>query len=681
MGHIVEYIQADIWVRHQRMGNNTVHFVGADDAHGAPIMISAQKLGITPEEFVRKISSGRKQYLDGFLVKFDHWHSTDSAENTELSCEIYRRLKDEGLIYTKDIEQFYDPEKKMFLADRFIKGKCPKCGAEDQYGDSCEVCGAVYSPTELIEPYSALSGAKPELRKSTHYFFKLSDPRCVDFLREWTKGVSTDGSLRLQPQIIAKTEEWLGKDGELADWDISRDAPYFGIPIPDAPGKYFYVWLDAPIGYLASLKSYCAIKGINFQALLETSTTEQIHIIGKDIAYFHTLFWPAMLKFAGKPFKTPDHVWCHGFLTVYNRKMSKSRGTGLDPIAYLDLGMDPEWLRYYLAYKLNSKVEDIDFNPEDFIARTNTDLVGKYVNIASRSAGFLLKRFEGKVDSDAIADSDLITNIKSFSNAIRDFYEAREYNKAMRKVMEMADKVNEFVDEKKPWELAKSEEKSAELKAVCSITLEAFRLLTLYLKPVLPKTALKVEDFLGCEELNWETVHASLNEKTVLKPFKHLMTRATTDQLTQLFELSNPANQNKEEKKAEKKEEAQKSKEEFVYEPLQPNVTFDDFAKLDLRVAKIVNCEKVEKSRKLLRLTVDAGEGKTRNIFSGIANFYKPEDLIGRLTVIVANLEPRKMMGEFSEGMLLSASDGNEKTTALYLLTPDCGAVPGMRLH
>lgn len=387
MGHIVEYIQADIWVRHQRMGDNTVHFVGADDAHGAPIMISAQKLGISPEAFVKKISEGRKQYLDGFYIKFDHWHSTDSKENTELSCEIYHRLKDAGLIYTKDIEQFYDPEKKMFLADRFIKGKCPKCGAEDQYGDSCEVCGAVYAPTELIEPYSALSGAKPELRKSTHYFFKLSDPKCVEFLRDWTKGVAADGSLRLQPQIIAKTEEWLGKDGDLSDWDISRDAPYFGIEIPDAPGKYFYVWLDAPIGYLASLKAYCELKGINFQALLETSTTEQIHIIGKDIAYFHTLFWPAMLQFSGKPFKTPDHVWCHGFLTVYNRKMSKSRGTGLDPIAYLNLGMDPEWLRYYLAYKLNSKVEDIDFNPEDFIQRANTDLVGKYVNIASRSAG------------------------------------------------------------------------------------------------------------------------------------------------------------------------------------------------------------------------------------------------------------------------------------------------------
>ena len=680
MGHIVEYIQADIWVRHQRMGDNTVHFVGADDAHGAPIMISAQKLGISPEAFVKKISEGRKQYLDGFYIKFDHWHSTDSKENTELSCEIYHRLKDAGLIYTKDIEQFYDPEKKMFLADRFIKGKCPKCGAEDQYGDSCEVCGAVYAPTELIEPYSALSGAKPELRKSTHYFFKLSDPKCVEFLRDWTKGVAADGSLRLQPQIIAKTEEWLGKDGDLSDWDISRDAPYFGIEIPDAPGKYFYVWLDAPIGYLASLKAYCELKGINFQALLETSTTEQIHIIGKDIAYFHTLFWPAMLQFSGKPFKTPDHVWCHGFLTVYNRKMSKSRGTGLDPIAYLNLGMDPEWLRYYLAYKLNSKVEDIDFNPEDFIQRANTDLVGKYVNIASRSAGFILKRFDGKVDADAITDSDLVSDVKSFSNAIRDFYEAREYNKAMRKVMELADKVNEYVDSQKPWELAKSEENRAKLHAVCSIVLEAFRLLTLYLKPVLPRTASQVEDFLGCCDLNWETVQNSLNAETHIKPFKHLMTRATPDQLTQLFELSNPANKAKAEEKA-KEAVSDENKDEFVFEPLQPNITFDDFAKLDLRVAKIVNCTKVEKSKKLLQLTVDVGEGKTRNIFSGIANFYKPEDLIGKLTVIVANLEPRKMMSQFSEGMLLSASDGSEKTSGLYLLNPDCGAKPGMRLH
>ncbi len=682
IGHILEYIQADIWVRHQRMLGNTVHFVGADDAHGAPIMISAQKLGITPAEFVKRISSSRKQYLDGFHIKFDHWHSTHSLENIELSQEIYRRLKDAGLIYTKEIEQFYDPVKNMFLADRFIKGTCPRCKSEDQYGDSCEVCGAVYSPTELINPYSTLSGSKPEIRKSLHYFFKLSDPKCVDFLRQWTKGVSSDGSPRLQPQIVAKTEEWLGKDGELADWDISRDAPYFGIEIPDAPGKYFYVWLDAPIGYLASLKSYCKVKGINFEALLSSSTTEQIHCIGKDIAYFHTLFWPAMLHFSGQPFKTPDHVWCHGFLTVYGKKMSKSRGTGLNPLVYLDLGMDPEWLRYYFAFKFNSKVEDIDFNPTDFIAKVNSDLIGKYINIASRSAGFLLKKFGGRVDAEAIASSDLVAEIKSFAPAISELYEGREFNNALKKIMEFADKINAYFDENKPWLLAKQEGEEAEVKLheVCSVSMESFRLLTLYLKSVMPETAAKVEDFLGCGQLTWECVDNSLDGRTIIKPFSHLMTRVTDEQLEKLFELSNPGKDKEKEAKEEKPAKAEGS-EEFVFEPLQPNISFDDFAKLDLRIAKIVDCQKVKKSKKLLQLTVDAGEGKTRNIFSGIAAFYNPEDLIGKLTVIVANLEPRPMMGSMSEGMLLSASDGSEKTTGLYLLEPTSGAKPGMRLH
>ncbi len=674
MGHILEYIQADIWVRHQRMAGNTVHFVCADDAHGAPNMISAQKLGLTPEEFVKQVSSQRKPYLDGFNIKFDYWYSTDSEENVQLSQEIYRRIKEQGLIYTKEIEQFYDPVRNMFLADRFIKGTCPRCKAEDQYGDSCEKCGAVYAPTELINPFSVLSGVKPEIRKSEHYFFKLSDPRCVEFLREWTKSDSKDGSAHLQSQIVAKTEEWLGKDGDLSDWDISRDAPYFGIPIPDAPGKFFYVWLDAPIGYLASLMAYCREQGINFEELLKSEDTEQIHFIGKDIAYFHCLFWPAMLHFAGKPFKTPEHVWCHGFLTVYGKKMSKSRGTGLDPLAYLKIGMDPEWLRYYLAYKFNSKVEDIDFNPEDFIQKINTDLVGKYVNIASRSAGFIFKKFGGKVDAAAINESPLIAKIKSAGPAIRYLYEDREFNHALRKVMDYADRVNEYVDEKKPWVLAKQEASAEQLHKVCSVTLEAFRLLTLYMKPVMPSVAEKVEDFLNCGTLSWNSIETSLNADTVIKEFKHLMTRATEDQLKQLFELSNPN------KKAETAPKPAASG-EFEYEPLQPNVTIDDFAKLDLRVAKIVDCKKVKKSKKLLQLTVDAGEGRTRNIFSGIAAFYEPEDLIGKLTVIVANLEPRMMMGSLSEGMLLSAAGAEEPSKELYILEAQSGAKPGMRLH
>lgn len=540
-GHIMEYIQADIWVRHQRMCGSTVHFVGADDAHGAPIMISAQKKGVTPQEYVAEISAGRAKYLNGFFIRFDHWHSTDSKENTELAQDIYKRLKKAGLIYSKEIEQYYDPVRQMFLADRFIKGTCPKCGAPDQYGDSCEVCASVYRPTDLINPYSALSGSKLELRKSKHFFFKLSDPNCVEFLRQWTRGNAPDGTPRLQSQIVAKTAEWLGKDGDLSDWDISRDAPYFGIEIPDEPGKFFYVWLDAPIGYLASLKAYCESKGINFEALLETSTTEQIHIIGKDIAYFHTLFWPAMLHFSGKPFRVPDHVWAHGFVTVDGQKMSKSRGTGLDPLVYLELGMDPEWLRYYFAYKLNSKVEDVDFSSADFISRTNSDLVGKYVNIASRSAGFLVKRFEGRVSDPAIAESSLIAEIKAAAPDISASFEGREYGKALRAVMELANKVNEYVDQKQPWELAKQPERATELHAVCSVTLEAFRLLTLFLKPVLPRTAENVETFLNCGELTWNSVDNALSSDKPINPFKHLMKRVDEKQVQQLFELSSKA--------------------------------------------------------------------------------------------------------------------------------------------
>ena len=662
IGHIMEYIQADIWVRTQRMYGHTVHFVGADDTHGAPMMIAAQKEGITPQEFVARIAAGRKQYLDGFHIKFDHWYSTDSEENVMLSQDIYKRLKAAGLIYTKDIEQFYDPVKDMFLADRFIKGTCPRCGAEDQYGDNCEKCGAVYSPTELINPFSALSGAKPELRKSTHYFFRLSDPACVAFLRDWVNGKGKSGVDRVQPEIRAKDEEWLA-EGKLGDWDISRDEPYFGIPIPDAPGKYFYVWLDAPVGYYASLMNYAKKQGFDFWKFLDDEKTEQIHFIGKDIVYFHTLFWPAMLKFSGQPYRTPDNVFVHGFMTVDGRKMSKSRGTGISPLKYLELGMNAEWLRYYLAAKMGPTNDDVDFSKSDFMARVNSDLIGKYVNIASRAAGFIVKRFNARV-SDNVADHTLIKVMRNAVEGIAALYNLREYSRALRSIMSMADSINEYIDREKPWELAKSEENRNKLHEVCSVALEAFRLMTLMLKPVLPATAAKVEEFLNCGELNWESALRPLTSDNQIKPFSHLMQRCDIKQLDALIP---PV--------VEEVKPVAPCGEEIA-----PEVTINDFAKLDMRVAKIVKCEKVEGSSKLLRLTVDIGEGKTRNIFSGIQAWYKPEDLEGKLTVVIANLAPRKMRFGVSEGMLLSASGADDKD-GLFILEPQEGAKPGMRLR
>ena len=665
MGHIMEYIQADIWVRHERMSGNKVHFVGADDVHGAPIMIAAQKRGITPQAFVAEIAAGRKQYLDGFHISFDNWHSTDAVENHELSQDIYRRLVAAGLIYTKEIEQYYDTVKGMFLADRFIKGTCPRCGATDQYGDNCEKCSAVYSPMEVVNPYSTLSGSRPEIRKSTHYFFKLSDPQCVQFLRDWTNGKGKDGLPRVQQEVLAKDSEWLGKDGNLSDWDISRDEPYFGIAIPDAPGKYFYVWLDAPVGYLASLKNYCDKQGLDFEGILSDEKTEQIHFIGKDIIYFHTLFWPAMLHFAGKPFRVPDHVNAHGFMTVNGEKMSKSRDTGISPLQYLELGMDAEWLRYYLAAKMNSRVEDVDFTKSDFAQRVNSDLIGKYVNIASRAAGFIFKKFEGRVDDSAMQDP-LLEAIRSRAEEVKGFFEIREFARATRLVMELADKINEFVDQEKPWELAKNPEARAELHRVSSIALEGFRLLTLYLKPVLPATATRVEDFLSIEPLTWASVPVPLSSASPIKAFKHLMQRVDMEkQLDVLVPEKAP-------------------EPEPVLpggEAIAPECTIDDFTKIDLRVAKIVKCEPVEGSTKLLRLTLDLGEGRTRNVFSGIASAYKPEQLEGRMTVVIANLAPRKMRFGVSEGMVLAASDAGDKSLGLFVLEPHSGAIPGMRIR
>ena len=637
IGHIMEYIQADIWVRTQRMLGNAVNFVGADDTHGAPIMIAAEKAGKTPQQFVADIAAGRKQYLDGFHIEFDNWHSTDAPENHQLAQDIYRGLKANGLIETRTIEQFFDPEKNMFLPDRFIKGECPKCHAKDQYGDNCEVCGAVYAPTDLINPYSALSGAKPVLKSSEHFFFKLSDPRCVAFLEDWTQNG------RLQPEVANKVKEWFtvrtNPDGStsegLGDWDISRDAPYFGIEIPDAPGKYFYVWLDAPIGYLASLKNLLDKRGESYDDYMADPALEQYHFIGKDIVTFHTLFWPATLKFSGR--KVPDSVFVHGFLTVNNgEKMSKSRGTGL------------------------------------FMARVNSDLIGKYINIASRAAGFIAKRFGGAL-GEVSADGDaLLEHLRTVAPSIIELLAEREYGKALRETMLLADRVNAYVDQNKPWELAKQDGMEGRLQDVCTTCIEAFRVLTILLKPVLPVLATQVEAFLKVEPFDFASAQTMLGQGHFIGEYKHLMQRVDAKQLEALFEP--PAHTGQ----------AQAAIEVVAPggEELAPTITIDDFAKIDLRIALIVNCEPVEGSTKLLRLTLDVGEGRHRNVFSGIASAYQPEDLVGKLTVMVANLAPRKMKFGVSEGMVLAGSHADEKANpGIYVLNPWPGATPGMRVR
>ena len=687
IGHIMEYVQADIWVRYQRMQGHAVHFVCADDAHGAPIMIAAEKAGKTPQQFVADIAAGRKPYLDGFHIAFDNWHSTDAPENHALAQQIYLDLKANGLISSKTIEQFFDPEKNMFLPDRFIKGECPNCHARDQYGDNCEVCGAVYSPTELINPYSALSGAKPVLKTSEHFFFKLSDPRCLEFLRGWT---AAEG--RLQTEVLNKIREWLepGDDGKtaLGDWDISRDAPYFGIEIPGAPGKYFYVWLDAPVGYLASLKNHLEKIGVDYDTYMADPTVEQYHFIGKDIITFHTLFWPAMLHFSGR--KVPDKIFVHGFLTVNNgEKMSKSRGTGLDPLKYLSLGMNPEWLRYYLAAKLSSRNEDIDFNPGDFMARVNSDLVGKYINIASRAAGFIAKRFGGQL-GEISADGDaLLEHLRDGVPLITELYAEREMAKALREIMLLADRVNEYVDQNKPWELAKQAGMDTRLHDVCTVCIEAFRLLTLLLKPVLPALAAQVEAFLNVGSLTFNNANTLLGAGHRIAEYKHLMQRVDVKQLDALFEAPDVAPTLPVAPGSLPPGGADLALAQPGGEVIAPTISIDDFATIDLRIAQIVACEAVEGSTKLLRLTLDVGEGADRdgrpvlrNVFSGIASAYKPEDLVGKLTVMVANLAPRKMKFGVSEGMVLAASHADEKVhPGIHVLNPWPGATPGMRVR
>jgi methionyl-tRNA synthetase len=679
IGHIMEYIQADIWVRFQRLQGHKVHWMGADDAHGAPIMLKAEAEGITPEELVARIAAGRPRALSGFLLSFDHWHSTHSPENTELSHEIYRALQANGLIYSKPVEQFFDPVKNMFLADRYIKGECPNCHAKDQYGDACEVCSSVYSPTDLINPYSTLSGATPVRKTSDHFFFKLSDPRCVEFLTEWTQ--------RLQPSVANKAREWLsGKgDQELGDWDISRDAPYFGIPIPDAPGKYFYVWLDAPVGYLAALKHYFTTgkakangEPRSFEEFITADDVQQIHFIGKDIIYFHTLFWPAMLKFAGR--KTPENVYVHGFITVSGAKMSKSRGTGLSPVRYLDIGMNPEWLRYYLAAKLNAYVEDIDFNPDDFVARVNSDLVGKYVNIASRCAGFITKRFGGKLGALDPAAGQLLQEFASESecwNRIGALYDGREFGKAMREIGTLLDRVNQYIDTAKPWELAKVAGEEQRLHQVCSTSLNFFWYLTVLLSPVLPETARRVQGFLRLSDAQMRWGQQSwLPAGHEIGTYEHLLQRVDPKQLVALFDTgeseSKPA--------AKATSAAAKTSEQKPAAADEAGalaeVTIEDFAKLDLRIAKIVAAETVEGADKLLKLTLDVGTAQ-RTVFAGIRSAYTPEQLVGRLTLMLANLKPRKMRFGVSEGMVLAAGPGGKD---IFLLSPDAGASAGMKV-
>jgi methionyl-tRNA synthetase len=693
IGHIMEYIQADIWVRFQRMVGNHVHFIGADDAHGTPIMLKAEAEGVTPEELVTRISSGRKQYLEGFRISFDNWHSTHSSENTELTQLIFRNLQAAGLVQTKSVEQFFDPVKNMFLADRYVKGECPNCHAKDQYGDACEVCSKAYEPTELINPYSTLSGAAPERRKSDHYFVKLSDPRCLQFMREWLNA-EHEGHLRLQLAVKNKASEWLEGQGDsaLLDKDISRDAPYFGIPIPNTSGKFFYVWFDAPIGYLASLKNYfdsgkARTNGEtrSFREFLDATDTEQIHFIGKDIISFHTLLWPAMLRFAKQ--KVPDYVYVHGFITLSGEKMSKSRGTGLSPLKYLELGMNPEWLRYYIAAKLNSNVEDIDFNPDDFVARVNSDLVGKYVNIASRMAPFIARFFDNRmpeIEMTRFGDPTIPADPGSggfvvalqHSEPIRMAFEDREFSKAIRLTMEVADAVNLDIDHFKPWVLAKDASTNAESKRklaqICATSIGSFKALTLFLKPVLPTLAAEAEKYLNCAPLTWDLLQLPLKPSAFLSSghefgtFTPLVSRADPKQLDALFDVATP-----EPAKERPTVKAQVTSSNDV-EP----ISIDDFIKVDLRIAKIVNAEHVEGSDKLLRLTLDVGEGKHRNVFSGIRSAYQPEELVGRMTLMVGNLAPRKMKFGVSEGMVLAAGDGE----GIFLLTPDSGAKPGMRV-
>jgi len=688
-GHLVEYIQTDIWVRFQKMQGHEVHYVCADDTHGTAIMLRAEKEGITAEALIERVWREHKQDFDGFLVDFDNYHSTHSPETRALSESMYIALRDRGLIDVRSVEQFYDPVKELFLPDRFIKGECPKCGAADQYGDSCEVCGATYSPTDLKNPYSVVSGAPPIRKASDHYFFRLSHEDCRRFLEAWTQAGD-----HLQDEARNKIREWF--DHGLNDWDISRDAPYFGFEIPDAPGKYFYVWLDAPIGYLGSFRNLADRAGIAFDDFARPGgNTEMVHFIGKDILYFHALFWPATLHFSG--YRTPTRVFAHGFLTVNGEKMSKSRGTFITARSYLDLGLDPEWLRYYYAAKLGPTMEDIDLNLEDFAARVNSDLVGKYVNIASRAAGFISKRFDGQLACGEPCSA--VTSLRQRAEGIATHFEQREFSRALREIMLGADELNQFVDQEKPWELARQPEAGSRLQWVCSQALEGFRLLTLCLKPVLPRVAASSERFLGIAPLAWRDAEQPLPAGHRIGPYEHLMTRVETKAIDALIEANReslrpqpevanagrhtrtqetPVTDNPSAPGAANSPETTSPRggADFVPAPLAPTIGIDDFMKVDLRIARVLEAEHVEGAEKLIRLTLDIGN-ETRQVFAGIKAHYDPATIKGRLVVMVANLQARKMRFGESQGMILAASGEN---TGVFLLDADSGALPGMRV-
>ena len=657
LGHLVEYIQTDIWVRFQKQRGNACYFVCADDTHGTPIMLKADSLGIPPEELIVQVGKDHLADFTEFGVAFDNYHSTHSEENKTFSSLIYTRLRDAGHISSRTITQAFDPVKNMFLPDRFIKGDCPKCGAKEQYGDGCEVCGATYSPTELKNAVSAISGEKPIEKDSVHYFFNLAD--FTQMLTDWTRAG------HLQPEVKNKLAEWL--DGGLQQWDISRDAPYFGFEIPDAPGKYFYVWLDAPIGYMASFKNLCDKKALNFDEFwAKDSTTELYHFIGKDIIYFHALFWPAMLN--GSNFRTPSAIFAHGFLTVNGEKMSKSRGTFITARTYLD-HLNPEYLRYYFAAKLSAGVDDIDLNFDDFTQRVNSDLVGKVVNIASRCSGFINKRFANTLSANC-SETELFKEFIAANETIANFFEAREFGKAMREIMALADKANQYIDEKKPWIIAKQEGQESELHEVCSTSLNLFRLLAAYLKPVLPALTSEAERFLNIESQPWPTLDTQALTNHQVNVFKPLMTRVEADKITAIVETSKD---NLEKTARTVKAEPIKEKQ---FEPIADTIDFNDFAKLDLRIAKILKADNIEGSDKLLNLTVEIGD-ETRTIFAGIKSAYAPEDLEGKLTLVIANLAPRKMRFGTSEGMVLAAGPGDKE---IFILSPDTGATAGMRV-
>ncbi len=683
LGHLVEYIQTDIWVRFQKMRGHEVHYVCADDTHGTPIMLRAEAEGITPEQLIARVWQEHYDDFAAFHVEFDHYGSTNSDETRDFAQDIYRKLKAADLIDVRSIEQFYDPVKNMFLPDRFIKGECPKCHAKDQYGDNCEVCGAAYAPIELINPYSAVSGAAPVLRHSDHYFFKLSADTCQQFLRTWTR------SGALQAEAANKMQEWLGTEGEnkLSDWDISRDAPYFGFEIPDAPGKYFYVWLDAPVGYMGSFKQLCnsrmqdagsgiqgggAMSALDFDEYWKPdSKAELYHFIGKDILYFHALFWPAMLEHAG--FRTPTKLFAHGFLTVNGEKMSKSRGTFITARSYIENIKNTEYLRYYYAAKINGTMEDLDLNLDDFVAKVNSDLIGKYINIASRCAGFIAKRFDGKLgQTDTAATADFESVFRS--GTIAHCYEQRDFSRALREIMRLADVANQYIAEQKPWELAKLAGKDVELHTACSTAMTLFRDLTLYLKPVLPVLAGQVEDFLNIPPLAWNDTWQTLPAGHTINTYQHLATRLDP----KLIEAMTAANLESMKPMTESHSQTRHAEaQQHAIAPITETISIEDFAKIDLRVAKIVNAEHVEGAEKLLKLTLDIGEEAPRTVFAGIKSAYDPEKLKGRMTVMVANLAARKMKFGMSEGMVLAAS-GSE--SGLYILSPDEGAAPGMRI-